>query len=87
MNNKMSMRYELKLKNRFLVEFPEQFNVQTWVVQKINKPKFTDGKWEDIRVDFIDPISPSTSQSLFNIVNFIKSNNSGNRKLFEVRIN
>lgn len=43
-------------------------------VQKINKPKFSDGKWENIKIEFIDPIAPSTSQSLFKIVEFLKTN-------------
>ena len=80
------MQYEVKRNDRFSVEFPEQFNIQSWSVQKINKPKFTDGKWENIRVDFIDSIVPSTSQCLFDVVNFIKTNNSDNKNLFEVRI-
>ena len=80
------MQHEPKRNDRFLVEFPKQFNIQPWCIQKINKPKFTDGKWEDIRIDFIDPIGPSTSRCLFKIVNFIESNSCDNRKLFEVRI-
>jgi hypothetical protein len=79
-------QYEPKRNNRFLVEFPEQFNVQLWSIKKINKPKFTDGKWEDIKIEFVDPIAPSTSQSLFGIVNFLKTNNSNDKNLFDVKI-
>jgi hypothetical protein len=86
MENLKATQYEPKRNNRFLVEFPEQFNIELWAVQKINKPKFTDGKWEDIKIEFIDPIGPSTSQSLFGIVNFLKTNNSNDKKLFDVKI-
>lgn len=78
--------YEPKRSSRFLVEFPERFDIQSCSIQKINKPKFTDGKYENIRVDFIDPIGPSTSQRLFEMVNFLKTNKSDNKKLFEVKI-
>lgn len=77
---------EPKKNNRFLVEFPEEFDIKSWSIEKINKPKYTDDKWENIRVDFIDPIGPSTSQRLFEIVNFLKKNNGGDKNLFEVNI-
>jgi hypothetical protein len=79
-------QYEPKRNDRFLVEFPEQFNVQQWSIQKINKPKFTDGKWENIKVEFIDPIAPSTSQSLFKIVEFLKINVNDSKILFNIKI-
>jgi hypothetical protein len=79
-------QYEPKRNNRFLVEFPEQFNVQQWSIQKINKPKFSDGKWENIKIEFIDPIAPSTSQSLFKIVEFLKTNVNDSKTLFDIKI-
>ena len=79
-------QYEPKRNNRFLVEFPEQFNVHQLSIQKINKPKFTDGKWENIKVEFIDLIAPSTSQSLFKIVEFLKINVNDSKILFNIKI-
>jgi len=79
-------QYEPKRNSRFLVEFPEQFNVQQWSIQKINKPKFSDGKWENIKVEFIDPIAPSTSQSLFKVVEFLKTNVNDSKTLFSIKI-
>lgn len=86
MKNLNATRYEPKMNNKFLVEFPEEFNVQPWSVQKTNKPKFTDGKWEDIKIEFTDPIAPSTSQSLFNIVYFLKTNVTDSKTLFSIKI-
>lgn len=80
------MNYEPKKNNRFLVEFPERFGIHPHSIKKISKPKFTDGKWENIRVDFIDFIGPSTSQKLFNIVEFLKKNESEDKKLFDIKI-
>ena len=79
-------QYEPKRNNRFLVEFPEQFNVQQWSIQKINKPKFSDGEWENIKIEFVDPIAPSTSQSLFKIVEFLKTNVNDSKTLFDIKI-
>ena len=86
MENLKITQYEPKRNNRFLVELPEQFNVQQWSIQKINKPKFTDGKWENIKIEFIDPIAPSTSQSLFKIVEFLKTNVNDSKTLFSIKI-
>lgn len=62
-------QYEPKRNNRFVVEFPNELNIKQWLVQKIGKPKFTNGKWENIKIDFIDPIGPSVSPTLFSLVN------------------
>ena len=78
--------FEPKRNNRFIVIFPEQFNIESFVIQKINKPKFTDGKWENIKVDFIDPIGPSASQGLYKIINFLPEVNNENNELFNVKI-
>lgn len=79
-------KVELKNQNKFQVRFPEQFDICSWMVQKINKPKFTDNKWENIKIEFIDPICPSTSQCLFKIVNFLINNKSHDKILFEIKI-
>jgi len=86
MENLKVTQYEPKMNNRFLVEFPEQFNFQRWSIQKTNKPKFTNGKWENIKIEFIDPIAPSTSQSLFKIVEFLKTNVNDSKTLFSIKI-
>jgi hypothetical protein len=86
MENFKVTQYELKTNNRFLVEFPEQFGVQHLFIQKINKPKFTDGEWENIKIEFIDPIEPSISQSLFKIVEFLKTDVNNSKTLFVFRI-
>ena len=66
---KAPFEFEIKVTNRYLVEFPKEFNIDSWCIQKISKPKFTDGKWENIRMEFIDIISPSISKTLFNNLN------------------
>lgn len=76
------VQYEPKRNNRFIVEFPEIFGIEKNSITKVNKPKFTDNKWEDIRVDFVDLIGPSTSQSLYKIIDFINKNDDDNKKLF-----
>lgn len=60
---------EPKRTHRFIVTFPEKFGIPAFVVQKIDKPKFVDGKWQNIGVEFIDLVSPSISQKLFALTN------------------
>lgn len=60
--------YEPKLTNRFLVTFPETFDLPQWAVFSITKPKIKNDKWQNITVVFTDPIGPSTSQRLFHNV-------------------
>lgn len=75
---------EAKRNNRFSIEFPEEFDIKFWTVAKLNMPRYTDHKWEDIKIHFIDPIDPSTSQGLYRIVDFLHKNN--NKKSFEIKI-
>jgi hypothetical protein len=78
----VSTEQEPKMKNRFVVEFPEKFEIESYLVQKINKPKFKDGKWENIEIIFIDVVSPfSTSDGLYNIVKFLKKEESQKEKV------
>jgi hypothetical protein len=65
--------YEPKKINRFVVNFPKEFEIESWMVQKINKPRFEKNGWQDIEIDFIDTIAPSTSQKLFKLIS-LKNN-------------
>lgn len=60
------INFEPKRIHRFMIEFP---NVNSYLIQKINKPKYINGKWSDIKIEFIDLISPSSSQQLFGLTN------------------
>lgn len=61
--------YEPKRTHRFIVTLPEELNIPVFVIQQINKPKFVNGKWEDIDIEFIDLVGPSISQKLFSLTN------------------
>jgi len=77
---------EFKRNDRFLIELPDMFELKYWCIQKTDKPKFTNGKWENIKIEFVDVISPSTSQGLFKIVDFIRKRKDDNKNLFDVKI-
>lgn len=64
--------YEPKKATRFVVEFPEEFKIPTYCVQKIEKPEIVFGKWQDIEIEFIDLIEPSTSEAIYNVYNKFK---------------
>jgi predicted nucleic-acid-binding Zn-ribbon protein len=73
--------YEPKRVNRFLVTFPEEFGLQQWVNYSASRPSmyfktkkflgftyYKKIKWEPIEFNFRDPIGPSTSQALYDLI-------------------
>lgn len=44
----------VKTVNRFAVEFPEEFGIKLWSVTSSDKPRFSNGEWENIKVTFHD---------------------------------
>jgi hypothetical protein len=69
--------HEPKRKNRWLVHFPAHFKIEPWCVSKTQRPSVkivekrflgirmgTTLDWGKIEFEFIDPISPSISESL-----------------------
>lgn len=77
---KTPFQYEVIRNNRFRFEFPEEFDIQSWLIQSVSLPKFTKdekGNFVEfkIKIIFINPIGPGADQKL--IQNFIydKKNN------------
>jgi hypothetical protein len=79
--NTIGANYEPKRKNRFIVTFPSHYNIQQWVIKSANRPmmyfevkKFLGFqyskkmKWKPITIILTDPIGPSTSQSLMELI-------------------
>lgn len=65
--------YEPKRQNRFLVNMPEEFQIQQWVIRKAARPSTRiirnglDGciiEYEPMVLEFYDPIGPSVAQRL-----------------------
>jgi len=74
-------RYELKRMNRFIITFPERFNIPQWVTFETSRPSarlitkdilgvklFKKLVWDDMIIKMRDPIGPSTSQSLMDLI-------------------
>lgn len=63
-------QYEPKRKNRFIVVFPDSFGIEPWRISQFSRPQYDMRlrKWDDIVIEFIDPIGTPTSKSLYNIV-------------------
>ena len=60
--------------NRFLVTFPGSFNISPYFVRMTNRPsvRLTPNgfrEWDDIVVSLYDPIQPSVSQNIFQLIN------------------
>lgn len=65
--------FEPKLQNRFIVELPKEFNIESNLIQAINLPKFSYGEWQDIRIKFFDPSSSEVTLQLLKLVDKIKA--------------
>jgi len=63
---------EMKYQCKFVVEFPENLGLSSWVVTRITKPQYSYDKWGQIQIGFVDPIGPSTSEALYNLIEIIK---------------
>lgn len=74
-------RYEPKRMNRFLITFPEHFNIPQSVVVETSRPNMTIKSkkilgfelfkkiiWADMLISMSDPIGPSTSQSFMGLI-------------------
>jgi hypothetical protein len=66
--------YEPMRTNRFIVIFPETFNISPYFVRMVNRPSMRiqqhgQHEWEDIEITLYDPISPSMSQNIFQLMN------------------
>ncbi len=70
-NRPIASEHEPKVDFRFRTEFPQEFGINSWVVDKISCPKMKKGllftTWEDISIEMLDPIHPSSSEALYKI--------------------
>ena len=69
----MPIAYEPMRQNRYLVYFPEEYEIQPWMVKSTSRPTVRRTnvglmEWDDIEFKFYDPIGPSTQQLLYNLV-------------------
>ena len=64
--------YEPMLRNRFLLTFPQNFNIQRGLIQSASRPsvKIINGcvRWEPMTIVMHDPINPSVSVELTRII-------------------
>jgi hypothetical protein len=70
--NNVPLPYEPKKKNRWLLIFPESFELSQWVCSRASRPcaRVINGviKFDPLIIGMYDPIAPSTSQSLYNLI-------------------
>jgi hypothetical protein len=67
--------YEPKKECRFILNFPDFFNLEDWMVLHLTRPSFTNingVKWENITIFFRDCVAPSTSQRLYDLTLMMK---------------
>jgi hypothetical protein len=67
-----NMQYEPKRQNRFMLEFPDELGLDSWMVNTASKPTYRKNRWDNMEITFKDPIGPSSSQQLFKLISFIE---------------
>lgn len=78
---KMPLQYEPKRKNRFIITFPKNFGIESWVVSDTSRPSVTIKnkkflgitykkviEWERIYMKLVDPIGPSSADGVMKII-------------------
>ena len=65
--------FEPKRNNRFIVRFPKEFKIADWCIQSITKPKYVNGEWDIIKIEFHDLVDYSVSEGLINMIKFLQS--------------
>lgn len=75
------VQQEPKRINRFCLEFPEIYGIESYLVQSISPltgriDKNGNFIWDDIIIEFINIIGPSTERAIYNMINsFSKKKN------------
>jgi hypothetical protein len=63
---------EPKKENRWVITFPEDFQLPPWVVKKTERPSWSSNGYhlipKPIEIVFLDPIGPSTAQALWSVL-------------------
>ena len=58
--------YRLKVENRYIVEFPESFELPSWLVNTITLPTYTlNVGWEPITIGMVDRMVKSTTKVVY----------------------
>ena len=60
--------YEPMRENRFLLNFPDEFNIPEYMVKSTQRPTWINGNWNSMSIVLYDPIGPSMAQSVFNLI-------------------
>lgn len=75
---KIPEAYEPKKINRWFITFPSEFKIDSWVVSSTERPSITmSGNTttiNPINICLMDPVGPSTTQKLINIIRASPSN-------------
>lgn len=83
---KLPISIDPKRKNRFVVEFPKELGIESWTVQKCNLPELKDGKWQNIKISFIDPIGLVSPVNGLNKIMDMKKSFFSNKPIFNIKI-
>lgn len=61
--------FEPLINSRFTFTFPSEIGIESYLIQAVELPKWYDGKWQDMQLSLLDPITDSSTTKLFNFIN------------------
>lgn len=66
-DNKFFGKLELKTKDKFIVNFPEELGINTYIVYELSEIVYypQGNKWGDICISLYNPVGPSTEQAIY----------------------
>ncbi len=88
-SSRIDHNYEPKRNYRFTVNFPEEFNIDSFLVKSITMPTLSNGTCGSIEMKFMDVIGKSISQKLYDLYEKFKKTLSDSEKgifSFEIAI-
>ncbi len=80
--------YEPMRKNRFLVEFSKELQIEPWMVKSIDTPIYDaeSHEWKNVEITFINPIVKSSSEALFKLIDYLEKIENDDSSLFSLYI-
>ena len=72
---------EPKYENRFFVELPPVFEIESYLIQRITPPIFENYCWKNFEIDLIDVTNPSTSEKIYELIELVNVIKLGNAEI------
>jgi hypothetical protein len=70
---RFNVLFDERLGERLSERFGEKFEVKQRLIKKIQRPSYSNGRWNDIRIDFYDLYTQSITEFLFEVIEYMEA--------------